>query len=468
MQVWLHACPRVASENADGIRAALAAAELEIVTPNCWPPQGNGVLLFDQSGDELRKLIRTAALAEDRCIVALGTGARALSEFSPWPLLEAGASDVLFWNGTESAREIASRLERWEAVDERVKSPIVRENMIGQSAAWCKLLRQLVEAAVFSQEPILLTGESGTGKELAARLIHGLDTRRVKRELVVVDCTTLMPELAGSELFGHERGAYTGAVAPRAGAIQLAHEGTLFLDEIGELPLTLQAQLLRVIQEKTFKRVGGNQWQKAEFRLVAATNRDLRAMVEEGTFRRDLYYRIASVPLLLPPLRDRREDVLPLARHFIRGMARGGPQPPSLDLSLDPALEAHLLTRDYPGNVRDLRQLIARIMHRHCGARVVSPASLPDHERPVVGGNGQAWPDSTFLQSVRQALTLGVGLQEIAREAKEAALNAAMELEEGSVKRAAERLGVTERAIQLRRAKGPAVQTDPPQRAETA
>ncbi len=201
---------------------------------------------------------------------------------------------------------------------------------------------------------------------------------------------------------------------------------------------------------------------------MAATNRALRAIVDEGTFRRVLYYRLASVPLVLPPFRRRREDVIPPARPFVRRMARGGPQPPSIELSLDPALEAYLLTRDYPGNVRDLRQLIARIMHRHCGARMVSPASLPDQERPVAGGHEQAWPDSTFLQSVRQALTLGVGLQEIAREAKEAALNAAMELEEGSVKRAAERLGVTERAIQLRRAKGPAVQTEPTQRAESA
>jgi len=464
MQVWFHACARVATETADEVRTALAVAGLEVAAHNSWPPPGKGVLLFNRVDDDLWRLIHAFHLAEDRCLVALGTGPVQAPEFSPWPLLEAGASDVLFWNGTESAHEIAARLRRWEAVSERVNSPLVRDNMIGRSAVWFRMLRHLVEAAVFSREPILLTGESGTGKELAARLIHGLDGRRTKRELIVVDCTTLMPELAGSELFGHERGAYTGAVAPRAGAIQLAHEGTLFLDEIGELSLTLQAQLLRVIQEKTYKRVGGNQWQKAEFRLVAATNRDLRAMVEEGTFRRDLYYRIASVPIVLPPLRDRREDVIPLARHFIRGMSKDG----APELSLDPALEAYLLTRDYPGNVRDLRQLIARMMHRHCGTRLVSPASLPDQERPGAGGKHSLWPDDSFLSSVRQALALGVGLQEIAREAKEAALNAAMELEEGSVKRAAERLGVTERAIQLRRAKGPAIHTDPQRPAEIA
>ena len=464
MRAWFHASDRVAPEAACEIKSALVGGGLEITTPNSWPPAGKGILLFERPDEELRKLIRSAALSEDRCLVALGTGGRPLPECSPWPLMEAGATDVLYWNGSESVREVTARLMRWDAIEERVNSPIVKDNMIGRSAAWSKMLRQLVEAAVFSQEPILLSGESGTGKELAARLIHAVDPRRVKRELVVVDCTTLMPELAGSELFGHERGAYTGAVAPRAGALQLAHEGTLFLDEIGELGLTLQAQLLRAIQEKTYKRVGGNQWQRAEFRLVAATNRDLRAMVEEGTFRRDLYYRMASVPILLPPLRERREDVIPLARHFIRAFRQGTGQEPALD----PALEAYLLTRDYPGNVRDLRQLIARIMHRHCGTHLVSPASLPDQERPGAGSEPSIWPDESFVRSVRHALALGVGLQEIAREAKEAALNAALDLEEGSVKRAAERLGVTERAIQLRRAKGPATQTDPAQRAESA
>jgi DNA-binding NtrC family response regulator len=138
------------------------------------------------------------------------------------------------------------------------------------------------------------------------------------------------------------------------------------------------------------------------------------------------------------------------------------------ELSLDPALEAYLLAREYPGNVRDLRQLVARMMHRHCGTRVVSPASLPDQERPGAGQRPAMWPDDSFLSSVRHALSLGVGLQEIAREAKEAALTAAMELEDGSVKRAAERLGVTERAIQLRRAKGPGLHTEPARQAESA
>src|SRR6185295_226461 len=150
------------------------------------------------------------------------------------------------------------------------------------------------------------------GKELLARVIHALDPRPDKGELVVLDCTTIVPELSGSEFFGHERGAYTGAVGPRDGAFALAHGGTLFLDEIGELPLALQAQLLRVVQEGTYKRVGGNAWHKASFRLVCATNRDLKEEVARGRFRGDLYHRLATNASRLPPLRDRVEDILVL------------------------------------------------------------------------------------------------------------------------------------------------------------
>src|SRR5262249_44123862 len=153
--------------------------------------------------------------------------------------------------------------------------------------------------------------------ELLARLIHELNAATKERSLVVVDCTTIVPELSGSEFFGHERGAFTGAVAARDGAFALADGGTLFLDEIGELPSHLQAQLLRVIEEGTYKRVGGNAWQRTNFRLVCATNRDLPRLVEAGKFRGDLYFRIASWVFRIPPLSERIEDILPLARHFL-------------------------------------------------------------------------------------------------------------------------------------------------------
>jgi transcriptional regulator with GAF, ATPase, and Fis domain len=303
-----------------------------------------------------------------------------------------------------------------------------------------------VEVAAFTEAPVLVTGESGTGKELVARLVHALDPRPAKRELVLLDCTTIVPQLSGSEFFGHERGAYTGAERGRDGAFAMADGGTLFLDEVGELPLSLQAQLLRVVQEGTYKRVGGNAWLKTRFRLVCATHRDLPAEVAAGRFRADLYYRLATVTCRMPPLRDRPEDILPLFLHFLADGA-GGP-PPELD---EPVREL-LLGREYPGNVRDLKQLAARISYRHVGPGPVTLGDLPHDERPP--GPGGAWPDPELELSLRRALAQGVGLKDIGRLASETAIRLALGAEEGNLQRAAQRLGVTDRALQMRRAQG--------------
>ena len=161
----------------------------------------------------------------------------------------AGAADVLSWEAAgEPAAELAERIDRWATIEELMRSPVVQDDMVGQSRAWVTVLREVVEIAYFTDSAILITGETGTGKELVAHLIHTLDRRPGKRDLVVLDCTTVVPELSGSEFFGHERGAFTHAVATREGAFALADGGTLFLDEVGELPPTLQAELLRVIQ----------------------------------------------------------------------------------------------------------------------------------------------------------------------------------------------------------------------------
>ena len=221
-------------------------------------------------------------------------------------------------------RDVAARFERWSAVDELVASPIVQKNLVGTSRAWRALLRQVVEVARFTASPVLILGESGTGKELIARLIHALDARQDKRDLVVLDCTTVVSELAGSEFFGHERGAFTGAMNPRDGAFAQADGGTLFLDEIGDLPLPLQAQLLRAVQEHTYKRVGGNSWHATRFRLLCATHRALLDDVDAGTFRADLYYRIGGVVCRVPPLRERPEDIIELFRHFVAQSSSAG------------------------------------------------------------------------------------------------------------------------------------------------
>lgn len=365
-----------------------------------------------------------------------------------WQLLGAGASDVLVCSECSTiTHEITSRLRRWAAVDSLVNSPTVQNILVGESQALKAILRQIVEVAHFTDASVLVLGESGTGKELLANLIHTLDNRPDKGDLVILDCTTIVPELSGSEFFGHERGAFTGAATSRDGVFALANGGTLFLDEVGELPLTLQTQLLRVIQEHTFKRVGGNAWQRTSFRLVCATNRDLWAQVQRGEFRADLYYRIASNLCHLPPLRERPEDILPLANHFLKH-SYPDQNPPALDTPV----QEYLLRREYPGNVRDLKQVIARMLCRYAGEGAITVGCIPPADRPIWTEDWKEWRDTGFERAIRVALNRGVGLKVISRHTEETAIRIAVHEASGNLQRAAQRLGVTDRSLQMRRA----------------
>jgi transcriptional regulator with GAF, ATPase, and Fis domain len=256
------------------------------------------------------------------------------------------------------------------------------------------------------------------------------------------------PELSGSEFFGHERGAFTSAVSARDGAFSLADGGTLFLDEVGELPLTLQAELLRVVQERTYERVGSNTWKQANFRLICATNRNLLNEEARGAFRRDFYFRIAQWTCKLPSLQERREDILPLVTHFLRQLYRDSAVP-----ELDPAVRDYLLSRAYPGNIRELRHLMSRMVARHVGASPISVGDIPEDERQgAIEFMQQVWRDDTFKTCIRRALALGLGLKEISGQTAELAIQTVLEDEAGNLQRAARRLGVTDRALQMRRA----------------
>jgi transcriptional regulator with GAF, ATPase, and Fis domain len=428
----------------DGLAShGLATRSLDVSAP-----RGEGILCFSTVDEGLYDLLRQAGRNREERVLAVPVCATQLESTQAWRLLLAGASDIFPWSSTaDLAARVKARFERWRAVDELLQSPAISSTLIGGSPAWRSVLRQIVEVARFTSAAVLLIGESGTGKELIGRLIHELDPRTTGNELVIVDCTTIVPELAGSELFGHERGAFTGAIGQREGAFATANGGTLFLDEIGELPPPLQAQLLRVVQEGTYKRVGSNAWQRSRFRLVSATNRDLLGRIEQGLFRQDLYYRVGAWIFRVPPLQERREDILPLARHFLHDF-----QPDISVADFDAPLREYLMARSYPGNVRDLRQLIARISSRHVGPGPVTVGDLPDDERPAEAPVRENWHAPEFERSIAQALSLGVGLREISQAAADVAIRIALEEESGNLQLAARKLGVTDRALQMRRA----------------
>lgn len=431
------------------VTTALAAAGVELSPAPAGGGEApaQGVVVFDAVSAELVDHVTHVSRRGMDRVLAVGTSAAAVAGDATWRLLSAGVSDVFAWDHSPTAgEEIAARLRRWEEVDRLVLSPLVRDNLVGNGAAWRAVLREVVEIARFTDASVLITGESGTGKELVARLIHTLDPRPDKGELVVLDCTTVVPSLSGSEFFGHDRGSFTGAVTTREGAFAMADGGTLFLDEVGELPLTLQAELLRVVQERMYKRVGSDKWRKTNFRLVCATNRDLLREADHGSFRRDFYYRIASWTCNLPPLRERTEDVLDIATHFLAKASPDGRAP-----ALDPVVQEYLLRREYPGNVRDLRNLVVRTRYRHVGDGPITTGDIPADERPPHVALGH-WRDDAFERGVRRALVMGATLKEISAAAAETAIRVALTEEAGNLQRASRRLGVTDRALQLRQA----------------
>ncbi len=226
------------------------------------------------------------------------------------------------------------------------------QSLIGRAPAFQRMLA-LVARVAPSQAAVLLLGESGSGKELVAQAVHQA-SKRAHNPLVVVDCSSLPENLFESELFGHERGSFTGATASKGGLVEAASGGTLFLDEVGDIPLSMQVKLLRLLESGTYRRVGSTELRHTDIRVVAATHRDLDAMVHEGRFREDLYYRISTFPIRLPALRERREDIALLAESLLQRVA------PKRRLSLTPDALALLQAHDFPGNVRELRNLLER------------------------------------------------------------------------------------------------------------
>ena len=280
------------------------------------------------------------------------------AEASEWLRVFADYAAVSIANARafEEIDVLRARLEEEnDYLREEVTAALGIGDFVGESPGLQKVLRQ-VQLAAPTDASVLITGESGTGKELVARAIHDRSAR-AGRALIKVNCSAVPDSLFESEFFGHVRGAFTGALKDRPGRFELADRGTLFLDEIGEVPLAMQAKLLRVLQEREFERVGDSRTRKVDVRVIAATNRDLKREVEAGRFRQDLFYRLSVFPVAIPSLRERREDIPPLAMHFAAQSARrlGRPAP-----RVPQAALGQLTRHDWPGNVRELQNVVER------------------------------------------------------------------------------------------------------------
>jgi len=269
----------------------------------------------------------------------------------------------------EEIRELRRKIEDEKIyLEQEIRQEYRLDEMIGTSPAIRKVLKQIATAAP-TGSTVLIQGETGTGKELAARAIHQA-SRRSQGTFVKLNCAAIPPALLESELLGHEKGAFTGAISRRIGRFELAHGGTLFLDEIGELPLELQPKLLRILQDGQFERLGGTRTLHSDFRLLVATNRDLRALVQQKLFRADLFYRLNVFPITIPPLRERREDIPMLARYFVQEFAaRMGKH---IDAIPSEAMEA-LQNYSWPGNIRELRNVLERSVILTAGRRLYIP-----------------------------------------------------------------------------------------------
>ncbi|MBS0353670.1 MAG: sigma-54-dependent Fis family transcriptional regulator [Proteobacteria bacterium] len=329
--------------------------------------------------------------------------------------------------------EIAFFIEKLEPL------PVARgvaadQGLIGRAPAFLAML-ELVTRVAPSEASVLLQGESGTGKELAAQAIHEA-SRRADRPFVAVDCSGLTETLFESELFGHERGAFTGATTRKSGLVEVASGGTLFLDELGDIPLAMQVKLLRLLETGTYRRVGGTELIRADIRLVSATHRPLKALVEKGQFRQDLFYRVNAFPISLPPLRRRREDIPLLAEALLKRVA---PERP-LDIAAD-ALDC-LLAYDYPGNVRELRNILERASLL-CDGDLLQLRHLPEELQ-----FGEAGGDAAMnAGSMMNHSTLPAGRQAAPSDSQ---LRAALQGHRGSRKSLAAQLGMSERTLYRR------------------
>jgi DNA-binding NtrC family response regulator len=358
--------------NWSAAQSHLAQHEPALILTDVRLPDGDSLEILPELVETYPVIVLTAFGSVRNAVDAMKQGA------ADYLLKPVGLDELLLT--IERALETSLLRRENQFCKRQLKARDAQKNlMVGQSAALREVLR-LIEAVAVDEITVLVQGESGTGKELVAKEIHN-SSPRSKRSFVAVDCCTLQEKLFESELFGHEKGAFTGADRQKKGLVEVAEGGTLFLDEIGEIDATIQAKLLRILETGQFRRLGGTKDLMADVRVVAATNRNLKAMVDEGNFRADLYYRLNGFDLLAPPLRDRREDVPALAEHFIRNHSFSR----RIEKRLNRVAQRKLIAYDWPGNIRELKNVIERAIILSRDKPIIGPEHLAFSSGPQSG-----------------------------------------------------------------------------------
>jgi two-component system, NtrC family, response regulator AtoC len=425
---------------ADGEQAlaALQKTPVHVVVTDLVMPRLGGMELLRRVSQEFQDvpvIVITAHGSVDSAVAALKAGA---FDYITKPFEQEDLKKVI----AKAAR--AHDLERQNL--HAILNDGDRPPLVGDSVPM-RTVYDMVARVADSPSTVLITGESGTGKELIAKALHRSSSRRDK-PLIKVNCAAIPKDLVESELFGYERGAFTGAVSSKPGRFELADGGTLFLDEIGEVPVEMQVKLLRAIQESEFERVGGIKTLRVDVRLIAATNRDLKQLIADGRFREDLYYRLAVVPITLPPLRDRREDIPLLVRHFIEKYdQRLGKRVEGIE---DEALQL-LLGYAWPGNIRELENLMERSVLFADGP-LIQASALPDSLRER--GAHPPVPIAAVGPLGAIAAPSGASMKEIVRQAQaeleRELITRALEETGGNVTRAAKRLQISRKSLQVK------------------
>ena len=418
----------VEAASVDEARRAFASSPFDLVVTDQRLPDGDGLSLLASCREvdpTVPVVLITAYATVELAVDAMRQGA---FDVVPKPFVP------------EAVRAVVTRAcERTELLreNERLRGQVRRlagsQELVGDGPEMGKL-RALIARVAPTGATVLVSGETGTGKELVARAIHAA-SGRAGRPFVAVNCAGLSETLLESELFGHERGAFTGADRPRQGVFEAAHLGTLFLDEAGEMSLGLQAKLLRVLTNGEVVRVGATVPRHVDVRIIAATNRDLQQRVRDGLFREDLYYRLAVVPIAVPPLRSRRGDIAGLVEHFLALVAGDLKVAPR---SVSPAAMAKLVAYDFPGNIRELRNLIERAAILAAGPRI-EPEDVP----LAAAGSPPAGGDGAGIERLVAELPDPLDLPAVIGAVEDALIRRALAAAGGVQAEAARRLGVS-------------------------